>query len=250
MASTCSRRAPCAKACAGCDARRAARSASSSRPTSCRRSSACATASSSSRTAAPSRPAASPSCSRETGERDFEEAFVKLAFVRRACRRRERRLRRATARLLGRPAQGALDALRDRRTLADRAGVFGAVGPLVLLAISASSPRSNRAPNSARSTRRARPCADAAQLPRAPDLPVRKRRPISRARLRKSTFSDPVVVVPLTRGGAGSRRRADRRDRLRQRQPALRGTRRGSSACWAATAASARCSAWRCAASR
>ena len=44
-------------------ARRAARSASSSRPTSCRRSSACATASSSSRTAARSRPAPSPSCS-------------------------------------------------------------------------------------------------------------------------------------------------------------------------------------------
>ena len=30
---------------------------------------------------------ASPSCSRETGESDFEEAFVKLAFVRRARRR-------------------------------------------------------------------------------------------------------------------------------------------------------------------
>ena len=56
-------------------------SASSSRPTSCRRSSASATASSSSPTAARWPAARSPSCSRKTGESDFEEAFVRLAFA-------------------------------------------------------------------------------------------------------------------------------------------------------------------------
>ena len=100
--------------------------------------------------------------------------------------------------------------------------------------------------------RRPRARADAAQLPRAPDL----RRQGGAGRLRGA-----AAQRDLQRSGASScpttsRRRwcaATRRSSRSSptaRTSARRRARRGSSGCSAASAASARCSAWRCAASR
>ncbi len=188
----------------------------------------------------------------ETDESDFEEAFVKLAFVpeRAAAGARREAIAR---RLLGRPAQGAERRLARPPHARHRAGVVGADGA----ARPARDLRARRLARIARRAtrglrRRARQRADAAQLPRAPDL----RRQGSAGRLRGAAA--PLDVQRSGRRRAGRFRggaRARRRRRSSRSSPtaptsARRRARRGSSACSAASVASARCSAWRCAASR
>ena len=141
-------------------------------------------------------------------------------------------------------ARSCVDALRDRRTLVTVivASVF--MGPLVLLAISGLV-----ASLETRAEQREVYVSGLAHAPTLRNFLERQTYTVKEApadfeaRLRTSKFSDAVVVVPddfeaaLVRGEC-----AGRRDRLRQRQPALGGgQRRGSSACSPASRASAPC---------
>ena len=120
------------------------------------------------------------------------------------------------------------------------------MGPLVLLGDLRPGRLARIARRAARGLRRRprpmrRRCATSSS---ARPTPSRKRRPTTRRGCARSTLHrSGGRRAGRFRGGAGARRRAGRRDRLRQRQPALaRRARRGSSACSAASAASARCS--------
>ncbi len=153
----------------------------------------------------------------QTGERDFEEAFVKLAFVeeRAAARRALCRSKAGPRPLGGRGGvpvgRGAavirdaftvfrkeiVDALRDRRTLMVVLMSSVLLGPLVLVALSAFI-----ASFEERAEKRE---VHVAGIEQAPTLAnwferqtyVVKKAPADfEARLRRSKYADPVVVVP------------------------------------------------------
>ena len=187
---------------------------------------------------------ASPSCSPTTGERDFEEAFVKLAFAPERAGA-ERAVRRSTRRRLDRPAQGARRCAARPAHAAHRAGVVGADG-------AAGAGRDLGAGRLARVARRAarglrrrhRARADAAQLPRAPDLRgqggagrLRGAAAPADASAIRWSWCRPDFEAALVRGDAPVVEIVSD-----SAQPALaRRARRASSACSAASAASARC---------
>ena len=119
--------------------------------------------------------ARSPSCSAQTGQRDFEEAFVTprlRADAGAPAWRRCRHEAELVAAVSSCSARSCADALRDRRTLVTVLVSSVLLGPLVLLArLRRWSPRWSRAPSSARSTSPASAHAPTLQqLPRAPDL--------------------------------------------------------------------------------
>jgi hypothetical protein len=230
---TCWPRARCATRCAGCATSRA--SASSFPRTSCRRWSGCATRWWWCRTAAPW-PGHGGRAVAASGESDFEETFVKLAFSAASARAHASAAgAHHDGRRLDRLPQGAADALRDRRTLLMVLLSSVAMGPLVLVLLSHAGGRHRKARRGARAGgagHRAR--AHAAQLPRAPDLHRAAPPADYEQQLKDSKLGDPVLVVARTSRPTWPPARAAGGGGGQQRQPARAG---GVRPCAAATAA-------------
>jgi ABC-type Na+ transport system ATPase subunit NatA/pimeloyl-ACP methyl ester carboxylesterase len=164
-----------------------------------------------------------------------------------------RRMKRSLAAVLAVLRKELTDALRDRPHPGHRAGVLGParaaraarrLGPGRLARDARRDARDLR--------RRRRRRADPEELSRAADLHGEgAARGLRGAAAQGDVHRSGGGGAEGLRERAGARRRAGRRDRLRQRQPALGGgdgTDRAAAQC--ASAASAPCSTWRCAASR